>query len=120
MYIDYRCICFFSSRRRHTRCALVTGVQTCALPIYSERFSNVTYSIMNNLYHFDYATEFRNRHNRIPPVGSFAVSDELYGDFVSWLDKKDFDYRTSSEQIMDRLREEIGRASCRERVCQYV
>src|SRR3546814_17484443 len=26
---------FFSSRRRHTRCALVTGVQTCALPISS-------------------------------------------------------------------------------------
>src|SRR3546814_10112469 len=26
--------CFFiASRRRHTRCALVTGVQTCALPI---------------------------------------------------------------------------------------
>src|SRR3546814_4180923 len=31
----YTCIVcfFFSSRRRHTRCALVTGVQTCALPI---------------------------------------------------------------------------------------
>src|SRR3546814_8359092 len=27
-------IFFFSSRRRHTRCALVTGVQTCALPIH--------------------------------------------------------------------------------------
>src|SRR3546814_2839017 len=27
------CMFFFSSRRRHTRCALVTGVQTCALPI---------------------------------------------------------------------------------------
>src|SRR3546814_4743962 len=27
---------FFSSRRRHTRCALVTGVQTCALPIYAD------------------------------------------------------------------------------------
>src|SRR3546814_6365378 len=26
---------FFSSIRRHTRCALVTGVQTCALPIFS-------------------------------------------------------------------------------------
>src|SRR3546814_9234960 len=25
---------FFSRRRRHTSCALVTGVQTCALPIY--------------------------------------------------------------------------------------
>src|SRR3546814_3444827 len=33
MYILY-CFFFFSSRRRHTRCALVTGVQTCALPIY--------------------------------------------------------------------------------------
>src|SRR3546814_7620560 len=39
----YRCffvvlcfrVFFFSSRRRHTRCALVTGVQTCALPILS-------------------------------------------------------------------------------------
>src|SRR3546814_1724862 len=28
------CCFFFSSRRRHTRCALVTGVQTCALPIW--------------------------------------------------------------------------------------
>src|SRR3546814_14760509 len=27
------CCLFFTSRRRHTRCALVTGVQTCALPI---------------------------------------------------------------------------------------
>src|SRR3546814_10610762 len=27
---------FFSSRRRHTSCALVTGVQTCALPILYE------------------------------------------------------------------------------------
>src|SRR3546814_12245549 len=26
---------FFSSRRRHTRCALVTAVQTCALPIFT-------------------------------------------------------------------------------------
>src|SRR3546814_8931020 len=30
MYVS---LFFFSSRRRHTRCALVTGVQTCALPI---------------------------------------------------------------------------------------
>src|SRR3546814_19865033 len=29
---------FFSSRRRHTRCALVTGVQTCALPILIQIF----------------------------------------------------------------------------------
>src|SRR3546814_11655521 len=33
MYIYMCMVLFFSSRRRHTRCALVTGVQTCALPI---------------------------------------------------------------------------------------
>src|SRR3546814_5817807 len=38
MYGVFSNICFFyvSSRRRHTRCALVTGVQTCALPIFSK------------------------------------------------------------------------------------
>src|SRR3546814_6260805 len=33
LYRSYVSVFFFSSRRRHTRCALVTGVQTCALPI---------------------------------------------------------------------------------------
>src|SRR3546814_7329904 len=49
MFFLWRCSCvsivlcffvfvifFFSSRRRHTRCALVTGVQTCALPISAD------------------------------------------------------------------------------------
>src|SRR3546814_4439492 len=31
--LEVKIFFFFSSRRRHTRCALVTGVQTCALPI---------------------------------------------------------------------------------------
>src|SRR3546814_6745700 len=33
---------FFSSRRRHTRCALVTGVQTCALPISNAHVVELT------------------------------------------------------------------------------
>src|SRR3546814_4063567 len=37
VYVDFLIIrsLFLSSRRRHTGCALVTGVQTCALPIYA-------------------------------------------------------------------------------------
>src|SRR3546814_8499099 len=38
-------IFFFSSRRRHTRCALVTGVQTCALPI-SHRINDLVRCIL--------------------------------------------------------------------------
>src|SRR3546814_9377926 len=37
----YRLFFFFSSRRRHTRCALVTGVQTCALPIFIDEYGGV-------------------------------------------------------------------------------
>src|SRR3546814_10353564 len=39
-------IFFFSSRRRHTRCALVTGVQTCALPISAPRQSASAHRLM--------------------------------------------------------------------------
>src|SRR3546814_10346026 len=42
VYIYLFVFLFFSSRRRHTRCALVTGVQTCALPIYAVNVYIVT------------------------------------------------------------------------------
>src|SRR3546814_4383720 len=40
---------FFSSRRRHTRCALVTGVQTCALPISNENVAILGDAVDDNL-----------------------------------------------------------------------
>src|SRR3546814_1391432 len=44
-------LCFFSSRRRHTRCALVTGVQTCALPI--SKHAQASRFLQQSLYAFD-------------------------------------------------------------------
>src|SRR3546814_7503829 len=41
---------FFSSRRRHTRCALVTGVQTCALPILNVKGSATLNGTLSLLY----------------------------------------------------------------------
>src|SRR3546814_634286 len=43
IHFVYFCF-FFSSRRRHTRCALVTGVQTCALPICGNVTAATTYT----------------------------------------------------------------------------
>src|SRR3546814_10821732 len=40
------CFFFFSSRRRHTRCALVTGVQTCALPIWIKPVNDIIKGVM--------------------------------------------------------------------------
>src|SRR3546814_20668359 len=39
---------FFSSRRRHTRCALVTGVQTCALPIFKLYYNSGSCSLASH------------------------------------------------------------------------
>src|SRR3546814_4286792 len=41
------CFFFFSSRRRHTRCALVTGVQTCALPISAARKCSLSRHVLH-------------------------------------------------------------------------
>src|SRR3546814_5484282 len=46
MYILF----FFSSRRRHTRCALVTGVQTCALPIYTQAKRHSVSDVLNKVH----------------------------------------------------------------------
>src|SRR3546814_19373286 len=37
---------FFSSRIRHTRCALVTGVQTCARPIYADNPASLSQKLL--------------------------------------------------------------------------
>src|SRR3546814_10646130 len=50
MCFDYFCFFFFSSRRRHTRCALVTGVQTCALPILQRILGELAGVRENTLY----------------------------------------------------------------------
>src|SRR3546814_6577746 len=47
---------FFSSRRRHTSCALVTGVQTCALPLTATRSlgaHDLAFGLNTNLYETD-------------------------------------------------------------------
>src|SRR3546814_9030530 len=85
---DYIYCFFFSSRRRHTRCALVTGVQTCALPILMAQI------------------EIGLR----PVVGDIDLA-MLIGAHRARIDV---------EIGIELANAEIGRASCRERVCQYV
>src|SRR3546814_9403042 len=83
---------FFSSRRRHTRCALVTGVQTCALPICLQADQHTDQQ------------QHRHQHRlQEHPTGLFERRQhQLIG----------------AQGNADT--EQIGRASCRERVCQYV
>src|SRR3546814_9580935 len=52
---------FFSSRRRHTRCALVTGVQTCALPIWSGMLASTRSKFTFSIFYPFEAERFNSR-----------------------------------------------------------
>src|SRR3546814_2476828 len=59
------CVFFFSSRRRHTRCALVTGVQTCALPIslpYGRQCRELPSLFVDLAWHFSHHLGQSRRH----------------------------------------------------------
>src|SRR3546814_16375319 len=67
-------ICFFfSSRRRHTRCALVTGVQTCALPIYIQKVVADYYGLQIK----DLLSKRRTRSLARPRQMAMALTKEL-------------------------------------------
>src|SRR3546814_7413399 len=84
-----RCVYFFfSSRRRHTRCALVTGVQTCALPISARDPHSACTGWPDG----------RPARSMVRPK-CWPIAHPLF--LLAGFP-------------------EIGRASCRERVCQYV
>src|SRR3546814_7443691 len=65
----------FSSRRRHTICALVTGVQTCALPISGGQFTLSTALTGNDLATFpDFPAEIRAPQGTTFGVSAFQIN----------------------------------------------
>src|SRR3546814_1909837 len=105
---------FFSSRRRHTRCALVTGVQTCALPI----FDAVSRLHTGTGFAFACGPAVEQSFEILAPL-SKVCRQMMF--FTGELGRKEI-FVVEDFQCRDRRRkmDEIGRASCRERVCQYV
>src|SRR3546814_5689432 len=63
----------FASRRRHTRCALVTGVQTCALPISGELIGAIGPFKIPRLCHMDAEPEMLRHTSAF--ASSFIVPD---------------------------------------------
>src|SRR3546814_4338395 len=101
------CVFFFSSRRRHTRCALVTGVQTCALPIYTQRCSNARHPA-TMVWGDSFAMHLVPGLAATMPGGILQATKSACGPLLGL-----------AQIHQEYTREyEIGRASCRERVCQ--
>src|SRR3546814_10044554 len=110
----YYWLCFFSSRRRHTSCALVTGVQTCALPILplglvaSAGYGREDASQLDQRFEDEWA-----RLDATLPVSPTLA-------LIGGVGYEKIEISQRSPLLDGNGVPEIGRASCRGRVCQYV
>lgn len=66
--------------------------------------SNISLSLLSKYLFFDYANKFKRTHDSIPAAKDFTISNDVYSDFVSWLDDKDYDYVSKSERILTDLK----------------
>lgn len=64
-------------------------------------FSNVTYALLSKNHFFDFSVLFYRKNPSIAPAAQFAVSDELYNEFLNYLKGKDYTYETESELVLD-------------------
>src|SRR3546814_2665948 len=96
---------FCSSRRRHTRCALVTGVQTCALPICGKALAEQSNGKIDFV-RCDVTVPADIEALMNAAAAKAGGIDIVFNNAAAGGDRAPID-------------EQIGRASCRERVCQY-
>src|SRR3546814_3998644 len=117
LYIHVFYMFFFSSRRRHTRCALVTGVQTCALPISSATLLNLLYTVLSSAPSLPWA---------VLPLMLIAFGVALAFPIITLLILDMYPRQRGAASSLQAFISlslnalKIGRASCRERVCQNV
>lgn len=69
------------------------------------QIGQVTIALLTQFQIFDYANYFHRKHPSIPPPEAFEITDEIYADFVAFLDRRGFEYTTESERRLERLKE---------------
>lgn len=83
--------------------------------VYPDRYvslpdtSNIAKSLSRNLILFDYATQFRQKREKIDDAEKFVFSDADFKDFVSYLDSRKVDYSTQTESAFAALKKTVQR-----------
>nr|WP_026210776.1 S41 family peptidase [Flexithrix dorotheae] len=73
------------------------------IPVDKENYAPIVWSLVSKGLIFDYATEFKLKHESIPPAKEFKLSQEEFNSFVAWLSDKEYDYTTSVEKMLAEL-----------------
>ncbi len=73
------------------------------IEVKNKLLSDIATSLLLKSLFFDYATQYRLKHETIANVDKFEMSDSDYEEFVSFLSDKDYEYTTESEDILASL-----------------
>jgi carboxyl-terminal processing protease len=86
------------------RTVLSGGGITPDVNVKDVAMSTLAVTLFSKSYFFDYATEFASKHKEIPEAGTFTLSDAEFGNFVKWLESRDYSYKTETEEGLDSLK----------------
>ncbi len=75
------------------------------IKIEPEKLSQIAIALITKNLMFDYATEFRAKHEAIGSAKNFELNDKEYDEFVDYVNKQGFSYETHSEKLIDALKE---------------
>ncbi len=67
--------------------------------------SNIGYTLLTDYLIFKYANQFAREHQTIAPADEFEITDEIYDDFVAYVNGHDFEYTTRCEKSLEKLKE---------------
>lgn len=73
------------------------------IEVDSRTFAPITYSLVTRSLIFNFASEYALQNDSIVDARKFEVSDELYNQFVEWLQDKEYDYTTRVEKTIEDL-----------------
>ena len=66
--------------------------------------SDILLSLVTHNLVFDFANDYRAKHETIPEADKFRVDDKLYNEFVEFLKDKDYSYKTETEEVLEKLK----------------
>ena len=88
----------------HGRIVRDGGGITPDVVIESKGYSRLTYSLVVGGIIEQFALEYVRKHESIPAVEDFFLTDGEYQDFVEFAREKEFDYRSSSKTLLDQMK----------------
>ena len=85
-----------------------------------EDISDISISLMSKNLIFDFATDFNYKNKTIPDIENFVITDDIFLNFVSFLQDKDYEYTTTTEEALEIFKEITIEEETSELLSEYI